>query len=183
MNQRHFIFYLLFCGLLFGFACKSKQKTEAPVTQKTNKKKSSKKSSSSQAKTTSSKPVPSNSLKSNAKEEELKRILGISSKEIKKNELYLFIEDWYGTPYKYGGCKKTGVDCSCFTNILYEEVYHKKLFGNADALYKSSDKISLSRAKEGDLVFLKLMSLMFLMWVYYCGMIILFMPALARVLW
>jgi len=131
---------LLFCSL-FIFACKSKQKAQTKETQKVSKKKST-----SQTKASTS----------NASEEELKRLLGLSSKEIKKNSLYRFIEDWYGTPYKYGGCKKSGVDCSCFTNILYEEVYHKQLIGNAADIYKSTNKISLRRAKEGDLVFFKI---------------------------
>jgi murein DD-endopeptidase / murein LD-carboxypeptidase len=59
-------------------------------------------------------------------------------------------------PYKYGGCKKSGVDCSCFTNILYEKVYNQKLIGNAADMYKSTEKISLQRAREGDLVFFKI---------------------------
>src|ERR1043165_1535281 len=47
--------------------------------------------------------------------------LGISEKEVRNKKLYSFVSDWYGTPYKYGGCDKSGVDCSCFTGILYKK--------------------------------------------------------------
>ncbi|HQQ94227.1 MAG TPA: C40 family peptidase [Bacteroidia bacterium] len=87
---------------------------------------------------------------------ELSALLGLSAKEIKKSQLYTFINDWYGAPYKYGGCKKSGVDCSCFVNILYDQVYHKSLTGNAADMYKQCEKISLDRAREGDLVFFKI---------------------------
>src|ERR1700741_1728919 len=53
--------------------------------------------------------------------------LGLSNKEIKNNKLYVFVNDWYGVPYKYGGCLKTGIDCSCFTDNLFQQVYGKKI--------------------------------------------------------
>lgn len=79
--------------------------------------------------------------------------LGVSNKEIKNNKLYAFVNDWYGVPYKYGGCLKTGVDCSCFTDNLYEKVYGIKLGRTAGDIYKECKKISLDSIKEGDLVF------------------------------
>lgn len=133
------VFFLV--PVLVLFSCKAKQKTseQEPHKQQTQVKKK--------------KPHQVNSKSSGS---ELERALGISSKEIKKSELYAFVQDWYGVPYKYGGCKKSGVDCSCFTNLLYEEVYHQKLIGNAADLYKNAEKISLQKAKEGDLVFFKI---------------------------
>lgn len=82
--------------------------------------------------------------------------MGLSKKELHQNRLYAFVDEWYGVPYKYGGCKKSGVDCSCFTNILYQEVYHKNITGNAADLYRFCEKISLEKAKEGDLLFFKI---------------------------
>jgi len=79
--------------------------------------------------------------------------LGVSNKELKSNKLYSFINDWYGVPYKYGGCQKTGVDCSCFTDNLFLQVYGKKLGRTAGDIYNECDKISTSNLKEGDLVF------------------------------
>jgi murein DD-endopeptidase / murein LD-carboxypeptidase len=82
--------------------------------------------------------------------------LGVSEKEFKSNKLFLFINDWYGVPYKYGGCQKTGVDCSCFTNLLYETVYNKKTGRSADDMYHACEKILLHEAKEGDLIFFRI---------------------------
>lgn len=80
-------------------------------------------------------------------------VLGLTNKEVKSSKLYSFVNDWYGSPYKYGGCQKSGVDCSCFTDILYEHVYGFKTARTAGEIYKACDKISISAVKEGDLVF------------------------------
>jgi cell wall-associated NlpC family hydrolase len=79
--------------------------------------------------------------------------LGLSKNEIKSNKLFLFIDDWYGVPYKYGGCQKTGVDCSCFTNNLYQTVYGKKIGRSTGDIYKDCEKIKTENLQEGDLVF------------------------------
>lgn len=83
----------------------------------------------------------------------LKEKLGLSSREIKDSKLYRFVDDWYGTPYKYGGCVKTGVDCSCFTNILFESVYGRKTPRSAGEISKECERIKLEKIKQGDLVF------------------------------
>jgi murein DD-endopeptidase / murein LD-carboxypeptidase len=127
------VFFLTFC--------KSKQKTAEPVVQK---------------KPTYTQKHKPHEVKNKHKTSDLESVLGVSSKEIKKSKLYSFIQDWYGVPYKYGGCKKSGVDCSCFINILYEQVYHQQLIGNAAELYNTSEKIGLNKVKEGDLVFFKI---------------------------
>lgn len=88
----------------------------------------------------------------------LKEKLGLTNKEIKSSKLYTFINDWYGVPYKYGGCQKTGVDCSCFADNLYKDVYHRKLGRTAGEIYKECDKIKTDHIKEGDLVFFKINS-------------------------
>ena len=83
-------------------ACKhSKEQSKTP-----------KKESTVKAKTPVTKPEKHN--------DEWQEKIGLTSREIKNNKFYSFISDWYGVPYKYGGCQKAGVDCSCFTNILYE---------------------------------------------------------------
>lgn len=87
---------------------------------------------------------------------ELAKKLGISDKEVKSNKLYSFINDWYGAPYKYGGCQKNGVDCSCFVSILNEQVYNKNVPRTADEMFKQCKKISLNEAKTGDFVFFKI---------------------------
>lgn len=83
----------------------------------------------------------------------IKSTLHLTDKEM-KTDLYQFIAEWYGVPYKYGECSKNGTDCSGFVNALYQKVYHKTLERQADALfYKQCKKISKDEVKEGDLVF------------------------------
>jgi len=82
--------------------------------------------------------------------------IGISTAQAAKHKLYRFIDDWYGIPYQYGGCLKSGVDCSCFVTILNKEVYGKKLARTADEMFKNSKLIKLEDAREGDLFFFKI---------------------------
>lgn len=82
--------------------------------------------------------------------------LKLSDKDIADSKLFSFISDWYGAPYKYGGCQKSGIDCSCFTSLLYEKVYHRRLARSASDMYKDCEKIPLEDAREGDLIFFKI---------------------------
>lgn len=93
------------------------------------------------------KSVPSNKITLVAEK------LNVSEKEVRNKKLYSFISDWYGTPYKYGGCDKGGVDCSCFTGILYKKVYGVVVGRNSSLIYKESEHIKASHLREGDLVF------------------------------
>ena|ERR1700741_1904694 len=84
-------------------------------------------------------------------------LVGVSAKDINENiQLYSFIDDWYGTPYKYGGKSKNGIDCSNFTCTLYKEVYNKPISGTSSSLYDQCRSVSKNDLKEGDLVFFKI---------------------------
>lgn len=84
--------------------------------------------------------------------------LGLSDKQVHDNRLYAFVNEWYGIPYKYGGCQKSGVDCSCFTYLLYDKVYGKTLLRTANEMFEQCEKISPDEACEGDLFFFKINS-------------------------
>lgn len=86
----------------------------------------------------------------------LQQKLGVSEVEINKSKLLSFVSDWYGVPYKYGGCQKTGVDCSCFTSLLCEKVYQLKIPRSASDMYKECLKLTPNEMREGDLVFFKI---------------------------
>jgi murein DD-endopeptidase / murein LD-carboxypeptidase len=88
----------------------------------------------------------------------VKEKLNVSNKEIKDSKMYNFIVDWYGVPYKYGGCQKSGVDCSCFTNNLYSQVYGKKLPRSSGNIYKECSPIKSEKLRQGDFVFFKINS-------------------------
>lgn len=75
--------------------------------------------------------------------------------EMKDNhKLYLEAADWIGTPYRYGGTTKKGVDCSGLTSAIYRKVYGKKLSRSSEEQRDRDCRRVLKRnLKEGDLVF------------------------------
>ncbi|MDB1123932.1 C40 family peptidase [Vibrio algarum] len=64
-------------------------------------------------------------------------------------------DTWQGTPYKYGGDSKNGVDCSAFVQRIYLETENRYLPRTTYEQSKLGTKIKLSQAKSGDLVFFK----------------------------
>ena len=64
-----------------------------------------------------------------------------------------FIEEWYGTPYRYGGSSKKGVDCSAFVNFFMSAVYGLPIPRNSKEQYSASKRIKKKQLEEGDLVF------------------------------
>ena len=80
-------------------------------------------------------------------------LLQTPKSEISNIKLYSFIDNWYGTKYKYGGMSKVGVDCSGFCDVLYKEVYNKNIKRTTSDLSKDINKKSRGKLKEGDLVF------------------------------
>ena len=125
-------FIPIFCILLIGYGCRHKKESVKTVTK------------------------PKAEAKSGSMV--FREKMGLSNKEVRDSKLYSFISDWYGTPYKYGGCEKTGVDCSCFTINLFEKVYGKKMPRTAGEIYKECDKLKIEKAEEGDLIFFKINS-------------------------
>lgn len=75
--------------------------------------------------------------------------------EMKDNHrLYLEAADWIGTPYRYGGTSKKGVDCSGLTSAIYRKVYGIKLSRSSEEQRDDDCRKILKRnLREGDLVF------------------------------
>lgn len=68
--------------------------------------------------------------------------------------LYAEVSLWMGTPYKYGGISKSGVDCSGLVYKVYQKVYRKTLpRSTAELEKKGIKKISKNDLRPGDLVF------------------------------
>ena len=82
--------------------------------------------------------------------------LGVSKSDITNYQLYSFIDAWYGTPYKYAGRTKSGVDCSDFVSLLLQNVYNLPVSGAVTDLYRQCKPIKPSQLREGDLVFFKI---------------------------
>ena len=50
--------------------------------------------------------------------EKYSELLGVDKGDIQNGRLYAFIDDWYGTAYKFGGLDKGGIDCSGLAFLL-----------------------------------------------------------------
>lgn len=64
-------------------------------------------------------------------------------------------EKWVGTPYKFGGNTKQGIDCSAFVQSVILSAQQKSLPRTTDKQSQSGIKIDYNNAKSGDLVFFK----------------------------
>jgi cell wall-associated NlpC family hydrolase len=68
-------------------------------------------------------------------------------------KLLEFIDEWYGTPYRYGGNTKKGVDCSAFVTYFMSAVYGLAIPRNSKDQYSAAKKIKKRQLEEGDLIF------------------------------
>lgn len=147
MQRPHFYTRPLVLALIFSlYTCKHQEKQVVAVQRSATKKPT----------VSNDKPEPVKSPGSPSNANEMQQKLGINSKQVKESKLYTFIDAWYGTPYKYAGCQKSGIDCSCFTNLLYDQVYGKKIGRSSNDMFKACDEITIDQAKSGDLLFFKI---------------------------
>ena len=80
-------------------------------------------------------------------------ILDREVEKISNLSLFAFIDEWWGTRYRYGGTTKKGIDCSALTSFLYRDVYGNNLPRTARMQYQVCQKIHISESVEGDLLF------------------------------
>jgi cell wall-associated NlpC family hydrolase len=74
--------------------------------------------------------------------------------ELTNQRLLIFMDQWYGVHYQYGGSTKDGIDCSAFASLLMADVYDiKKLPRISADQYSATRRIPKKDLKEGDLVF------------------------------
>jgi len=62
-------------------------------------------------------------------------------------------ESWLGTPYRYTGVDKKGMDCSGFVYVSFKEALNVSIPRSSDAIYDWTEKIATSELQPGDLVF------------------------------
>jgi len=82
-------------------------------------------------------------------------LLDVPVEEIDDDKMFSFIESWYGTPYRYGGFSKDGIDCSGFTQTFFTNLYKLNIPRIAAEQFNQSKRISKKQLQEGDLVFFK----------------------------
>lgn len=77
-----------------------------------------------------------------------------SVEEMDNPKLLTFMDYWYGTPYRYGGMSRDGIDCSAFAFLLMSSVYGvASLPRTSKEQYEASRRIRRNELQEGDLVF------------------------------
>lgn len=76
---------------------------------------------------------------------------------ISNQPLFTIIQQWLGTPYRYGGAAKSGIDCSAFMQTLFTGVHGLSIPRTAREQHKLAAHIEREELKEGDLVFFNTM--------------------------
>ncbi len=62
---------------------------------------------------------------------------------------------WSGTPYKWGGTTKDGVDCSAFTQAVFASAFEVELPRTAEEQERLGSVVAVDSLQAGDLVFFK----------------------------
>jgi cell wall-associated NlpC family hydrolase len=84
-------------------------------------------------------------------------MISVDRSEMSNFNLYLFIDEWYGTRYKWGGTDSTGIDCSAFSQKLYGKVYGVDILRTARQQHHHAERVKYpDDANEGDLVFFRI---------------------------
>jgi lipoprotein Spr/probable lipoprotein NlpC len=80
---------------------------------------------------------------------------GIRFTGAENKQLIKAVDRWMGVPYRLGGCSKSGIDCSCFVQEIYSEVYGIALRRSSNEIFGDVRTVAVKDLKEGDLLFLK----------------------------
>ncbi len=75
--------------------------------------------------------------------------------KIPQSRLIEITSSWIGTPYRFGGFSRKGIDCSGFVCRVFEEMSHVKLPHQSRKLRAMGTPVSLRNARPGDLVFFR----------------------------
>src|ERR1700754_2749509 len=88
----------------------------------------------------------------------LSQIMGVALSATSNMKLFHFVYDWIGTPYRFGGSSRNGIDCSAFTKELYSQVFNVDIKRNSRDIFSMVSPVKKDELKEGDLVFFKIHS-------------------------
>ena len=88
----------------------------------------------------------------------LSQIMGVALSATSNMKLFHFVYDWIGTPYRFGGSSRNGIDCSAFTKELYSDVFNLDIRRSSRDIFSMVSPVTKDELKEGDLVFFKIHS-------------------------
>jgi lipoprotein Spr len=86
------------------------------------------------------------------------QIMGVALSTTSNVKLFQFVYDWVGTPYRFGGNTKNGIDCSAFTKELYSKVFNMDIKRSSRDIFTMVSPVKKEDLKEGDIVFFKIHS-------------------------
>jgi cell wall-associated NlpC family hydrolase len=75
------------------------------------------------------------------------------SNKISEQKMMSVILGYLGTPYRYGGDTKEGIDCSAFTQQVYKKSVQTALPRSATEQMQNGSEVSRNQLKFGDLIF------------------------------
>ena len=78
-----------------------------------------------------------------------------SVSSVLQGQLEQIVQSYLGTPYKYGGRSREGLDCSGLVGLIYREVYGLDLPRSSGRMFKKGKSIPPQLARAGDLVFFR----------------------------
>lgn len=70
-------------------------------------------------------------------------------------ELHDQLAQWYGTPYRYGGLDRRGIDCSGFVYLTFRDRFGLQLPRTTQAQTSQGTRVDRDALLPGDLVFFK----------------------------
>ncbi|RZJ64013.1 MAG: glycoside hydrolase [Flavobacterium sp.] len=88
----------------------------------------------------------------------LSQIMGVALSATSNLKLFEFVHDWVGTPYRFGGNTRRGIDCSAFTKEMYSKVFNLTIKRSSRDIFSMVNPVRKDELKEGDLVFFKIHS-------------------------
>ncbi|WP_226570062.1 NlpC/P60 family protein [Mangrovibacter yixingensis] len=65
------------------------------------------------------------------------------------------LSEWRGTPYRYGGVSRQGIDCSAFVQLTFRDQFALQLPRSTRAQAKIGTRIDKDELLPGDLIFFK----------------------------
>ncbi|AEY01042.1 NLP/P60 family lipoprotein [Oceanimonas sp. GK1] len=71
------------------------------------------------------------------------------------SDLHQVYQRWRGVPYRFGGASEQGIDCSAFTQTLYQEAFGLELPRSTNEQVLLGREVERSELRPGDLVFFR----------------------------